>query len=129
MVSRSIGPGIDGSNGMARQLYLYGHGVLQDSRQAASLIQAAAKAEDPVGLRFLGLMYEGGVGLPRDYPRAIELFLQAAAKRDANSYFRLAICYQRGTGTAPDPAKALSLLEEAVRLGNPPPSTNSVKCT
>lgn len=99
--------------------YLNGDGVKENKVRGAELIRSAAEANDPVGLRFMALMYHDGNGVRRDYFQAFQLFSKAVALNDPYSYDWLANLYRTGRGTSKNMPKAVELYAEGARLGDP----------
>jgi TPR repeat protein len=100
--------------------YINGRGVeKRDLARGASLIQAAAAADDAVGLVFLGMLHRRGRAVARDYDKAAELFTRAVSKGYAPAYARLGGLYMRGHGVKPDMGKAFELFKEGAQKGDP----------
>jgi uncharacterized protein len=100
--------------------YINGRGVeKRDMARGVSLIQAAAAADDVVGLVFLGALHRRGRGVALDYAKAAELFTKAVSKGYAPAYARLGGLYKRGHGVKPDIGKAFELFKEGAQKGDP----------
>lgn len=100
--------------------YIYGRGVgKKDLAQGVSLLQAAAQADDAVGLMFLGVLHIRGLGVKRDHIKAADLFSRAVSKGYAPAYARLGGLYKRGHGVKPDIGKAFELFKEGAQKGDP----------
>ena len=86
--------------------------------KGAALIQSSAANSDPVGLRFLGELYQTGQGVPRDYAKAANAFGKAARLNDAESFDKLGKMFLRGVGVKRDIEKATRLFTRGARLGD-----------
>jgi len=100
--------------------YIFGRGVeKRDTVRGASLIQAAAQADDAAGLMFLGMLYEYGNGVRRNYARAAEHYSKAASKGYAPAYARLGNLYLRGLGVPENIQTAFELFNQGAQMGDP----------
>ncbi|PWT89851.1 MAG: hypothetical protein C5B54_08240 [Acidobacteria bacterium] len=100
-------------------LYLFGGGgVPQDILRANALLQKAADADNPIGLRFMGANYEAGIGTSKDTAKAVEFYSRAIAQNDPESHSRLGRMYRGGLGVPKDSGKAVELFTAGVRLGD-----------
>ncbi len=85
--------------------------------EAQAAWRQAARAGDPRGALYLGVMYDSGVGLPRDFREAMQWYRQAAAGGSAVAAFNIGVFYDGGFGVAPDPSEAASWYAKAAALG------------
>jgi TPR repeat protein len=111
---RALEKGSKEAGAWVGRCYVTGHGVPLDVTRGAVLIRSAADANEPVGLRFLGLMYLDGAGVPKDTSQALVIFSRAAALHDPFSLDWLGRFYLRGNDTR----KAVPFLKEAAQLGD-----------
>ncbi len=77
--------------------------VKSDPRAAVSQFEELAKANNPVGLRKMGGVYEQGIEgvVPKDFPKAVENYVKAAQGNDALAQFRLGSMYDTGVQLDP----------------------------
>jgi TPR repeat protein len=111
-------------------LYMYGHGVHQDSDLAAQWFQAAVDTGDAEAAYMLAHRYRKGDGVPQDPLRAVEL-LRAASSKSRTSLRRhnefpvrnkarhsLGSMYESGNGVEKHARKAFQWYQLAARKGH-----------
>ena len=85
--------------------------------EAQAAWRQAARAGDPRGALYLGVMYDSGVGLPRDWQQAMQWYRQAAAQGSTVAAFNIGVLYDGGFGVAPDRFQAAAWYEKAASAG------------
>ncbi len=95
---------------------------LQDFRhgrfaEALAEWEQAARAGDPRGALYVGVLYDSGIGVPRDYRQAVQWYRQAAADGSAVAAFNIGVMYDGGFGVAADQAEAAAWYEKAAAAG------------
>jgi uncharacterized protein len=99
--------------------YISGRGVgRRDLARGVGLIQAAAQADDVVGLMLLGGLHMRGRGVKRDYAKAADLLSRAVSKGYAPAYPQLGYLYMRGHGVGRNREKAFELFKQAAQMGD-----------
>jgi TPR repeat protein len=94
-------------------------GVPANLPKAFQLFSKAAKAGDPMGAYYLGMMYKNGMAVARD-TKAAARWLQFAAQRQMPAaMFALANLYLSGDGVKRDEQAARRLIEKAADLEYP----------
>ncbi len=102
--------------------------VKSDPKAAVSQFEELAKANNPVGLRKMGGVYEQGIDgvVTKDFQKAVENYVKAAQGNDALAQFRLGSMYDSGVKldpksdkieVAPNAAAALSYYKLAAQNG------------
>ena len=82
--------------------YELGHGVSQDTQEAAKWYRKAAEQGHVEAQFLLGVMYTQGQGVPQDAQAALKWFRKAAKQGDAEAQFRLSAMYRNGQGVPQD---------------------------
>lgn len=104
------------------RLYLDGRGVPQDNRLAFDWLKQAADKNNPMGLTYLGVMYELAIHSPvakvPKYLDAFQLYVKAADAGFAEAQYRLGMCYYNGYGTKQDIRLAVKYLQLASQHQN-----------
>lgn len=99
--------------------YINGRGVgNRDLARGVSLIQAAAQADNAVGLTFLGVLHKRGRGVASDHAKAADLFSRAVSKGYAPAYGQLGVLYMRGRGAKRNPQRAFELFKQGAQMGD-----------
>lgn len=90
-----------------------------DYATAKKEFQAAADAEDPMGVHLLASLYFQGHGVKKDLKRAVELFTRAAEKGMRPAQTNLGIIYQSGgEGVERDILKSIEYFMAAGKQGD-----------
>ncbi len=77
----------------------------------------AARAGDPRGALFVGVLYDTGLGVEQSYPQALDWYRRAADAGNATGMFNVGVMYDAGRGVPPNPAQAASWYERAAARG------------
>jgi TPR repeat protein len=106
------------------QHYLKGDGVVQNSEEAALLLEKAATKEHPHAQAELGICYHDGKGVSQDFGRAAYWYLRSLHQIEGyiNAYeaeYRLGLLYMNGQGVERDELRARQLLELVANNGVP----------
>jgi len=102
--------------------------VKADPKAAVAQFEELARANNPVGLRKMGGVYEQGIEgvVTKDFQKAVEYYVKAAQGNDALAQFRLGSMYDSGVQldpksdkieVAPNAAAALSYYKLAAQNG------------
>lgn len=102
--------------------------VKPDPKAAVAQFEELAKANNPIGLRKMGGVYEQGIDgvVKKDFQKAVENYVKAAQANDALAQFRLGSMYDSGVQldpksdkieVAPNAAAALSYYKLATQNG------------
>jgi TPR repeat protein len=77
--------------------------VKPDPKAAVSQFEELAKANNPIGLRKMGGVYEQGIEgvVEKDFQKAVEYYVKAAQGNDALAQFRLGSMYDTGVQINP----------------------------
>ncbi|MFC1694705.1 hypothetical protein ACFL1C_01050 [Pseudomonadota bacterium] len=100
-------------------LFWLGHGVQQDTYEAASWITLAAELNHPGAQNKLGFLYSLGQGVKQSDFKAFKWWQMAANQGDAVAQFNLGVMYRDGLGVEPDPDKSMQWFREAASNGDP----------
>ena len=100
-------------------LFWLGHGVQQDTYEAASWITLAAELNHPGAQNKLGFLYSLGQGVKQSDFAAFKWWQMAANQGDAVAQFNLGVMYRDGLGVDPDPEKSMQWFREAASNGDP----------
>jgi TPR repeat protein len=92
-------------------LYIEGHCVERDYKEAARLLSAPADHGVPRAVSNLARLYAEGWGVPQDVERAFRMHSWAASRGEFFSLVALARMYARGQGVARDPQSARETYE------------------
>ncbi len=87
--------------------YIYGNGVPEDNKKAASLLTQAAQAGHREAIYNLGICYHHGYGVARDPDRAFALYQQAAEMGYAKGMHMVGEFYYSGLSVERDRAEAV----------------------
>lgn len=87
-------------------LYLLGHGVPQDDKEALHWFQKAAEQGDTDAQTNLGGLYLLGDRVPQNTTAALAWFHAAAAEGNVAAQIKLGIMYEDGHGVPQDPIQA-----------------------
>ena len=89
------------------------------ARFAEALInwEQAARAGDPRGALYAGVLYDSGIGVQRDHREAMEWYQQAADGGSAVAAFNIGVMYDGGFGVAADQSQAAQWYERAATAG------------
>jgi len=94
-------------------IYLQGHGVETDYRQAFCLFEEAANSGYLKAACKLGYLYEKGYGTTRNLKKAIDIYEEAALYGVTDACFALGQIYEYGNGVPQSLPKAYGLYEKA----------------
>lgn len=106
-------------NAFAKGGWLYMEETPPNYREAAALLEPAARGGSAMGLALLGELYEGGYGVRKDPAMAAKLYGEAAKRDDVEGMFRLGRLYLTGLGVQRDPPAACQLFYRAALRGHP----------
>jgi hypothetical protein len=95
------------------QIYLKGHGVVEDHGKAAEWIARSAESGDQEGVFQRGLLYLRGFGVPKSLHLAAEDFARAAQAGFVPAEAQFGWCYATGVGVQKDVNKAIYWLSLA----------------
>ena len=87
-------------------MYLLGHEVPQESREAVKWFLLSATQGHAGAQNNLGMMHLQGHGVPQDFTEAIKWFRLAAAQGDADAQSSLGAMYVIGYGVEEDIVRA-----------------------
>lgn len=99
-------------------MYLRGHEVPQDSREAVKWFHLAATQGHAGAQNNLGMMHLQGHGVPQDFAEAIKWFRLAAAQGDADAQASLGVLYLIGYGVEQDIVRAYMWFNLGAMAGN-----------
>lgn|GEM_PF-4532230 len=97
--------------------YLDGDGVLRNEAQAATLLERAAKAGEPIAQYRLGTLFQRGAGVLRDEAQALRWYEAAANQGNRKAMHNLGVFYAEGRGTAQNFEHAAAWFLRAANLG------------
>jgi TPR repeat protein len=97
--------------------YLFGRGVMQDSKLSAYWLEKAANAGDPEAQMEMGYFCEVGIGVAKNMEAAARWYALAAHGGHAGAKASLGVLYFWGTGVPEDREMAARLLREAAEKG------------
>jgi hypothetical protein len=100
-------------------LFWLGHGVQQDTYEAASWITLAAELNHPGAQNKLGFLYSLGQGVKQSDFAAFKWWQMAANQGDEVAQFNLAVMYRDGLGVEPNPDESMKWFREAASNGDP----------
>jgi hypothetical protein len=100
-------------------LFWLGHGVQQDTYEAASWITLAAELNHPGAQNKLGFLYSLGQGVKQSDFAAFKWWQMAANQGDEVAQFNLAVMYRDGLGVEPNPEQSIKWFREAASNGDP----------
>jgi TPR repeat protein len=98
-------------------MYLKGHGVSQDYREAERWFRLAADQGNATAQLNLGLLYAKGRGVSQDYREAENWFRLAADQGDATAQANLGLLYANGYGLPQDYVQAYFWFSRAAAQG------------
>src|SRR5215469_8561007 len=78
----------------------------QQYDRALPLLLTAAKADDWEAMRYLGLIYDGGLGVSKDDAQAAKWYRKAADAGDAAAMEALGAMFETGRGVSQDAGHA-----------------------
>jgi TPR repeat protein len=97
--------------------YLFGRGVVQDSKLSSYWLQKAANAGDPEAQMEMGYFCEVGIGTAKNMEAAARWYARAAHGGHAEAKASLGVLYFWGTGVPEDREMAARLFREAAEKG------------
>jgi hypothetical protein len=100
-------------------LFWLGHGVQQDTYEAANWITLAAELNHAGAQNKLGFLYSLGQGVEQSDFAAFKWWQMAANQGDAVAQFNLGVMYRDGLGVKPDPDESIKWFREAASNGDP----------
>lgn len=100
-------------------LFWLGHGVQQDTYEAASWITLAAELNHSGAQNKLGYLYSLGQGVKQSDFAAFKWWQMAANQGDEVAQFNLAVMYRDGLGVEPNPDESMKWFREAASNGDP----------
>ena len=99
-------------------MYVKGHGVPQNDREAERWLRLAADQGNAAAQLNMGLTYARGRGVPQDYREAERWFLLAADQGEATAQVNLGLLYAHGYGVSQNSVQAYVWFSRAGAQGH-----------
>ena len=99
------------------EMYLNGHGVAQDDKEAIKWYRKAAGRNHPQAQYTLGDMYRNGHGVAQDDKEAAKWYREAAEQNFPQALHNLGAMYELGLGVAKDEQEAVKWYRRAAEKG------------
>jgi septal ring-binding cell division protein DamX len=100
-------------------LFWTGQGVQQDTIEAASWLNLAARMGHPGAQNKMAFLYSSGQGVMQSDFKALKWWQLAANQGDADAQYNLGVAFRDGLGVEPDPEKSMMWFREAAANGDP----------